>query len=254
MADTDSQGAVCVGIRDKPLAFDFDDEVFQAGSDLIGYGYSKGGRGKTMNGWTLLGNLLTNGLFLLVVKWLLDRNETKRVALFNAALGRQAFEHQTVYPRLHEKALEVVTQSLVLLSRFTQEVIRYTDLTKGISGGPTDEEGLPEVVDALNNFRTYFYGNRIYLPKQAADEIDKQVLVLVGTANVYLHMVHKRTTNGQPVDWQMISSKINDDMLPASKELERIYRTLVSIEAVFPGFALPEGHSAGAVLGSPSPQ
>jgi len=41
VAYTNGQGAVGVTICDKPLAFDFDDEVFEAGSDLIGYGYSK---------------------------------------------------------------------------------------------------------------------------------------------------------------------------------------------------------------------
>jgi hypothetical protein len=42
VADTDSQGAVCVEIRDKPLAFDSNNEVDQAGSDLVGYGFSRG--------------------------------------------------------------------------------------------------------------------------------------------------------------------------------------------------------------------
>ena len=37
VADTNSQGAVCVGIRDKPLAFDFDDELDESGTGLVGY-------------------------------------------------------------------------------------------------------------------------------------------------------------------------------------------------------------------------
>ncbi len=39
MADTDGQGAIGVAVCDKPLAFDLDYEVNEAGSDLVGYGY-----------------------------------------------------------------------------------------------------------------------------------------------------------------------------------------------------------------------
>jgi len=195
---------------------------------------------------TMASNLLASGLLALVVKWLLDRSETRSEAVFKAALGKQAFEHQTVYPRLYEKSLEVVTESHVLLSRFSQAVVIYTSLFR-LAGEPSDDERLPKVVDAFDAFKDYFYGHRIFIPKQAADAIDAQVKVIVGTANVYKVMVHKH--NKDLVDWTRINQKIDEEMLPAIAELEKTYRTLVRIEAMFPGFELPANQQGAAVLG-----
>jgi hypothetical protein len=156
-------------------------------------------------------------------------------SLFNDALSKKAFEHQTVYPRLHDKSLITVTESYVLLAVFTEAVIRYTDLMKNFSGGPTDAEMLPKVAEAFDNFRRHFYGYRIFLPEKAAIAIDVQVQVLVSAANVYKHAVHHKIETA-PVDWTMIYNKIELEMRPATRELEKIYRTLVRIEAVFPGF------------------
>jgi len=183
-----------------------------------------------MNIWQSLGlYFVSNGLLVWLIKFLFEKSEARsksqfdnalanQTAVFNAALSKQAFEHQTVYPRLYDKSLEVVTDSYIRLSRFSQAVVQYTNLMR-LSGAPSNDSQLPTVVETFNEFRDYFYCHRIYVPKEAADEIDKQTQVLVGTANVYQYTVHMN--NGQHVDWVMIEKKIRTEMLPAIKELEK---------------------------------
>lgn len=215
--------------------------------------------GEAMDQWqsVLLYSVISNGFLIWLVKWQLGRWEARnkrqfddaldeQKAVFNAALSKQAFEHQTVYPRLYDKSLEVVTESYIRLSRFSTAVVQYTNLMRW-TGSPSQDEQLTAVGETFNEFRDYFYGHRLYIPREAAEEIDKQTQVLVGTANVYQFMVHKGQERN--VDWVMIEKKIREEMLPATKELEKTYRTLVRIEAVFPGFDPPADEEHATVLG-----
>jgi hypothetical protein len=192
--------------------------------------------------WSLVSSGVVGGLVVWIVKKLVDdalknqRVELKATldrqkAVFDAAIGKQAFEHQTVYPRLHQKTMDVITESYERLSKFVSAVVAYTELIR-LNGDKPYDEKLKVVAETFLPFKQYFEANKIFIPDQAAKEIAADFQKMVGKANVWQFMVHMQ--DDRNVDWQQMHKMVSEEMPPIIENLERVYRSLVKIELVYP--------------------
>jgi hypothetical protein len=90
-------------------------------------------------------------------------------------LEKTAFEHEVKFSKLHEKRAEVIAETYSLLVVAHRELSNFVSIVEW-SNEPSKKEKYFTAMNAVTDFYLFFSKNKIYIPKEACEQIEEFVL------------------------------------------------------------------------------
>lgn len=179
----------------------------------------------------LLALTLTPTLVIGAVAWLLKGfigQEFKRdLARFKGDIDRENFEKRERFSLIHQKRAEVITG---VYSRLVKTRSLVADLVAIFqSGGQSLIQKKQKVAEVYNDAASYFFENKIFLPKATAEKTEalidelKKALIEFDTAQLG-NDEYKPDDSGL---WIKAHGRLNENIPPILEELETQFKEIL---------------------------
>lgn len=165
----------------------------------------------------------------------LGNEHTRATEQLKAQLQIAAIEHQVRFARLHDKVAETTADVYACIVELQAAVGDYVAILE-TSDMPSKAERREKVNEALRNFRSAFFPNRLYFSRQLADRVTELNRQLRRIAQEFAIGVEggrdqKWAARGREyIDtWSKTSQAMDKDIPPLIAELETEFRKQLGI-------------------------
>jgi len=143
------------------------------------------------------------------------------------ALALEAARENVRFSRLHEIRAEVIGNVYAALAK-TYDALRAYTAPFESAGGPSKDERLTAVGNALREFRDAFISKKVFLPKKISDQLDHIHQEMFSAQASFFWGVHfPQPSAAQTQKWVEISGKVDGSVKGALEELEAEMRGLM---------------------------
>lgn len=142
-----------------------------------------------------------------------------------SSLAITAAQQNTTFSKLHDRRMDVIGNTFARLAKLHDCVTEYVKPVE-MAGEKARAERRNEAVSAFNDFKPYFSQNRIFLPKDVADLIEKANLELVRITNQFTFMVDLAKQPDVQL-WLKITEKLDNEFRQALSRLEEQLRAAI---------------------------
>ena len=167
-----------------------------------------------------------------------------------AELKQAAFQFETRYGRLHERAVNAIVAIFPALLALHNSVVRYVAALED-SRAPSKAEQLETVKEKSAEFQDLFRNNRILLPKGLYRQLDELNNLLLDTTNTYTRQQRREEkcvhTNAAGQPWDEAIKVMKEKIRPLLDRMHDEVQEIMGFSVLAP--ARPAGPVPG---GSPS--
>ncbi len=185
-------------------------------------------------GWlakSLIQNLLNKDLAVHRVRLELENERASQA--FGHELALAAREHDITFSKLHQRRAQTIAKLYRLLSITADKGINYsTPIT--YSDEPSKSELYNIFASAFNEAAHYFYSNKLFLPEESCEKIEKLFKGLKShpsKMNTYMNLAEMHKTSEIEIKsldaWNDAWKYFSNDFKPAMAVLERDFRILL---------------------------
>jgi hypothetical protein len=181
----------------------------------------------------LAGIIIAPALVVGAVAWILRaviaQGFARDIQHYKSELDRANFEHQQRFSTIHQRQAEVIAN---LYGKIAKSKGVTADLVAIFQqGGQSLMEKKQRAADVYNDMAAYFYENRIFLPREAAEKAEtlistlKEVLIEFDAAQIG-NDEYKPDQTGL---WRQSYKRLRDEVPPVLEELESEFKKILGI-------------------------
>lgn len=172
----------------------------------------------------LVGLIVAPTIVVGAVAWLIrtviTQGFARDIQRYKSELERENFEHQERFSTIHQRQADVIAN---LYGKIAKSKSVTADLV-GIfqQGGQSLMEKKKKAADVYNDMSAYFFENRIFLPRNAAEKAESLIMTLRDVLIDFdtAQMGNNEYKPDQSGLWQQAYKRLRDEVPPVLEELE----------------------------------
>ena len=165
-----------------------------------------------------------------ILRKFFDRALDRDIERYKNDLQLQRFEYQTKYSLIHQRRAEVIGEFYKLLFRGIREVADLVRVLRFADGEPLPVKK-QRAADRFNEMSNYFFEHRLYFDESLCERIE-ELIRLVRDSLIEFDIAQpgekiERGPDTDPDMWKSAHKRIEEQVDPIQKELERQFRSLL---------------------------
>lgn len=181
----------------------------------------------------LAGLIVAPSVVVVAVAWILRsviaQGFTRDIQRYKSELDRANFEYQQRFSTIHQRQAEVIAN---LYGKIAKSKTLTADPVSIVQfGGQSLREKKNRVADVYNDTSSYFYENKLFLPREVAEKAEeligklKTILIEFDTAQ----MGNDEYKPDQTGLWQKAYERLRDEVPLVLEELEIEFKKLLGL-------------------------
>lgn len=164
-----------------------------------------------------------------ILRALIAQGFARDIQHYKSELERANFEHQQRFSTIHQRQAEVIANLYGKIARSKSVTADLVAIFQ--QGGESLMEKKKRAADVYNDMSAYFYENRIFLPRDAAEKAEsligtlKDILIEFDTAQ----MGNDEYKPDQTGLWQQAYKRLRDEVPPVLDDLESEFKKTLGV-------------------------
>ena len=157
---------------------------------------------------------------------------------FKSELGILAHERQLRFAHLHEKAAEVVSGTYQRLWAVQRALGAYVSLFEVEAMG-SKEDRRKELGKKIEDFQTFFYPRRLFLPRPLAEAVAAFEGKLLDLTREFMFGVEHQNEDlrARGETWAKVNRQLEKEAIPLYSALEDQFRMTLGVEIIRPSLS-----------------
>jgi hypothetical protein len=172
----------------------------------------------------------------------------REAAVWRAELAREAFEHQTRFARLQEKAFDIMAETYARMVRL-QRAVGALVAPFVPAGAPTEADRAKAAIEAFNDFAAYFSEREIFLDAETCEQLSELTREI---RTVLIEFSIKDRVKDDTDVWMKVHERMSNRVPAIQKRLEKSFRMRLGVEVDVSHALLPVPQD-GAEISKRSP-
>jgi len=167
------------------------------------------------------------GALAWIIRGVISQGFARDIEKYKAELEQQSFEHRERFSTIHQRRAEVIANLYGKIARTKSVTADLVGIFQ--QGGQSLIEKKQKAAEIYNDMASYFYQNRLFLPKDTAAKAEK----LIGTIREVLiefdtaQMGNEEYKPDETGLWREAYERLRDEVPPILEELEEEFKELL---------------------------